>query len=312
MTSTDMLKLAEELEKLDKLRKSTRNACIATAIVIILLAFIFFYFADSSIIFASYQLFFAIVFAGITCEMFDVIRRVRRRYKKLYNAVIVRHSLDQHFEIDEFNSDYGIPIHAINSTNMIRTGNSFKADDFIRGKYKGIGFMQSDVLMEDRATIFDNIKSKPITYFKGRWMIFEFNKRFKCDLLIYEKSFLFSKTKFSVFDRSGYEKVEFENLSFNENFDCYTDNQTEAFYVLTPQLIEAIESVRQSTNGGLLLCFKNNMLHVGVNCGKWAFEPPIFRKIDIEKLMEEIRSDIFLITKFVDELNLDEKPYKID
>lgn len=313
MIKRDMVRLAENLDRLDKLRRQTRNAYIFTAGVYILMAFIIFRIMDSRYL-ASSTLYYSSIYIAATVGTALPITcaKIRRRYKKLYNAVIVRNSLEQYFEVDEFNSDYGVSRGLIESTNMIRTGNNFKSDDFLKGRYKDINFMQSDVLMEDRASFSEYIKSKPITYFKGRWMIFEFNKRFKCDLLIFEKSFMLRKNKFSIFSGNNYDKIEFESAQFNENFDCYTNNQTEAFYVLTPHLMESIEEIRQKTNGALLLCFKNNMLHVGVNCGKWAFEPPIFSPVDVSRVQGEIDSDIQLITQFVDDLKLDEKVYKID
>ncbi len=312
--ATDLEKLAHNLEKLEKLRKRTRNAYISVVIYFIFLGFVFFLLSRNRYLFAysHFQYLFFILLGPFTAEMFIMCKRIRREYKKLYNAVIVRSSLEQYFEIESFNSDYGIPEHDIKATGMIRTGNSFKADDYLKGKYKDVAFMQSDVLMEDRTSITPYIKSKPVTYFRGRWMIFEFNKRFKCNLKIYENTFVLSNTKFSLFSSDGYQKVEFENAEFNKHFNCYTDNQTEAFYLLTPHLIESIEDIRKNTNGGLLMCFKNNLLHVGVNCGRWAFEPPIFSKIDIAEIQVAIRQDINLITKFVDVLSLDENVYRID
>jgi hypothetical protein len=195
---------------------------------------------------------------------------------------------------------------------MIRTGNCYKTDDLIKGKYKDISFMQSDVLMEDRGNISPYIKTKPITYFRGRWMVFEFNKRFKCDLMVFEKAFMLTGKKHSLILDNSIDKIEFESAAFTSHFDCYTNNQQEAFYVMTPQLMEAIEDLRKNTKGALLLCFKNNVLHVGVNSGKWAFEPPIFSPIDVASVGNEIEQDISLITKFVDGLKLNEKVYKND
>ena len=309
----DMIKLAQDLEELDRLRKNTRNAIIITGAFFVLAVFCIFKLAMHKNL-VSVPLYYAgvYIFAAIFGAMPLTIAKIRRRYKKLYNAVIVRNSLERYFEIEEFNSDYGIPKQLIESTNMIRTGNNYKTDDFISGKYKDIFFMQSDVLMEDRASITEHIKTKPITYFKGRWMVFEFNKRFKCDLMVFEKAFMITGKKHSIALDSSIEKIEFEDSRFNEHFRSYTNNQTEAFYVMTPHMMEAIEQLRENTHGALLLCFKNNMLHVGVNSGKWAFEPPIFSPVDVSSVGEEIDSDIKLITQFVDELKLSDKVYMID
>ncbi len=313
MVNRDMLRLAEDLEKLDKLRRQTRNSIIFAGVFILVMTFCMWKLMspDSPVSLPIYYSSF-FIFASVIGALPVTIGKIRRRYKKLYNAVIVRNSLERYFEIEEFNSDYGIPKSTIDSTNMIRTGNNYRTDDLIRGRYKDIYFMQSDVLMEDRASYSQYIKSKPITYFKGRWMIFEFNKRFKCDLMVFEKSFMITGKKRMLALDSGIEKIEFESAAFTSHFDCFTNNQTEAFYVMTPQLMEALETLRENTSGALLLCFKNNMLHVGVNSGKWAFEPPIFSPIDVSSVGAEIEKDIMLITQFVDGLKLNEKVYKND
>jgi len=313
MVNRDMLRLAENLEKLDKLRRQTRNSIIFAGVIVLLIIFAMFKLASGKAVISA-PLYYSGVY--ILCALIGAmpitIEKIRRRYKKLYNAVIVRTTLERYFEIEEFNSDYGIPKGTIDATKMIRTGNNYKTDDLIKGKYKDIYFMQSDVLMEDRASIAPFVKSKPITYFKGRWMIFEFNKRFKCDLMVFEKAFMLTGKKHSLVLDSKIDKIEFESSQFNEHFDAYTNNQTEAFYVMTPQLMEAVEDLRKDTHGALLLCFKNNMLHVGVNSGRWAFEPPIFSPIDVSSVGSQIDDDIRLITKFVDELKLNEKVYKND
>jgi hypothetical protein len=306
----DLLKLADDLEQLEKLRRQTRNSILFIGFVFLLLIFVGYRMTSGKNI-AFIPIYYAVMCIGMALlgALPLTVAKIRRRYKKLYNAVIVRNSLDRYFEIEEFNSDYGIPQQLIESTNMIRTGNNYKTDDLIRGRYKDIQFMQSDVLMQDRAgaDLYSNRNS--ITYFKGRWMIFEFNKRFKCDLMVFEKAFMITGKKHSLFLKSGIEKVEFESSEFNEHFDSYTNNQTEAFYVMTPHMMEAIEDLRKNTHGALLLCFKNNVLHVGVNSWKWAFEPPIFKSIDVSSVGGEIESDIMLITQFVDGLKLDEKIY---
>ncbi len=313
MNNRDLLKLAENLEKLEKLRKQTRNTVVFTAAVVILIFFFIYRMIYGNIV-AAKPIYYSAIYicAALTGALPLTVAKVRRRYKKLYNSVIVRNSLERYFEVEEFNSDYGIPKQLIDSTNMIRTGNGYKTDDLITGKYKDIFFMQSDVLMQDRAGVSEYFASRSVTYFKGRWMVFEFNKRFKCDLMVFEKALMLTGKKHMLFLKNDIEKIEFESAQFNSHFDAYTNNQTEAFYVMTPHMMEAVESLRESTHGALLLCFKNNMLHVGVNCGKWAFEPPIFHKIDVASVGEEIDSDIRLITQFVDELKLDEKIYKND
>ena len=299
----DLFRLAEKLDELEKLRKACLKTIgvIAVCELIILALVVGFYLLTGVINRLTSALFFLPGLFSYTLA-FD-----RRRYKKVYNSVIVRQSLERYFEIHEFNSDYGIPYGVILGTGMIRQCKYFTANDFLQGTYKDVEFMQSDVIMRTQDP---KVSRSSVTLFSGRWMIFEFNKNFVCDLLIYEKGIRFAK-KGNVFSPDRLEKLQFENMSFNEHFRAYTDNQNDAFYIVTPHIMEMLEEIRENVRGDLIIIFHRNRLHIGVNNYRDAFEPPLFHPIDVQSLTGEIDEDIGLITKMVDGLKLDEKIYKV-
>ena len=74
--------------------------------------------------------------------------------------------------------------------------------------------------------------------------------------------------------------------------------------------MDSMTELHKKTNGALIFCFCRNQLHIGVNNRQDAFEPPIFRPIDVESAISDISYDVSIITRFVDELNLDRKVYK--
>ena len=135
-------KLAENLDELEKLRKSFRNTIIfsiaAAVAVILLIVFLPLESVSEALIRLRYLTNCAIGVMSLGGGM--VAEKKRRRYKKLYNAVIVRTVFERYFEIEEFNSDYGVPVAAIKNTRMIKMGNRYYANDFLSGKYKGIDF----------------------------------------------------------------------------------------------------------------------------------------------------------------------------
>lgn len=237
----------------------------------------------------------------------STINKKKRVYKKLYNEVIVRTVFERYFDIKEFNSDYGIPVSAIKNTRMMKMGNTYSSNDFLRGEYKNIAFSQSDVTISEEH--YTGRQKTSVTYFKGRWMIFDFNKNFDCDLLVHDKSFNYADHRKSLFSKE-FEKIRFENIEFNKTFESYTNNEQEAFYIITPHIMDSMTELREKTNGALIFCFCRNQLHIGVNNRRDAFEPPIFRPIDVESEISDISYDVSIITRFVDELNLDRKVYK--
>ena len=83
--------------------------------------------------------------------------------------------------------------------------------------------------------------------------------------------------------------------------------------MINPADLNAIESamiLKEQTEGRLLLCFVGGFLHVAVNSGHNAFEPPVFRRINGEELRNGTIHDISVITRFVDALRLDRNLFK--
>ena len=108
------------------------------------------------------------------------------------------------------------------------------------------------------------------------------------------------KVKFyecDIRDRAGLDKV-------------FAENEHEAFYILTPHIMQSLLKLREELKAPILLVFSGGRLHIGVYNGKDAFEGKIFGKIDIEAEKARMLEDLKLITNFVDELSLERDIYK--
>lgn len=233
-----------------------------------------------------------------------------KKYKKAYKEYFVKKSLENIFTDLKYLPAQGISRSVIANTGMMDMGDVYSSNDYIEGKYKNINFIQSDVHIEEEHTTTDsdgNTHTYYVTIFMGRWMIFDFNKEFKANVQVCEKGFgnnrFYSKVK--------YEKIKMESTDFNKKFMVYAQNAHDAFYILTPSLMEKIQKLEERNKGKILLCFINNQLHVGLYDEKDSFEPSsCFKKIDEAKELLKTSTDIEQITMFVDELNLDNDLFK--
>ncbi len=233
----------------------------------------------------------------------------KKAYTKSFKHDLVESILRQTFTELYFEPKRGIPQSTIKSTGMMQMGNRYYSDDYIRGKYKDIGFEQSDICIQNVTS--DGKNTHTVTYFKGRWMIFEFNKEFASDLQVKESGFYYAKRRRGWFTPKDerMNKLKLEDEEFNKGFDVYSSNHHEAYYILTPHIMQSIKTLRDRTHGKLILCFVNSRLHVGVNSNDNAFEAPVFKAIG-EEIVREINQEISIITRFVDELKLDRDIYK--
>ena len=143
-------------------------------------------------------------------------------------------------------------------------------------------------------------------------MIFDFNKEFKANVQVSQKGFGNSKVKrFFGKKEEIFKKVSMESESFNKKFNVFAQNEHDAFYIITPSLMERIERLDENNKGKLLLCFIDNRLHIGIYDGKDSFEPgSVFKEIHEQEAIEKISNEIKVITQFVDELNLDNTLFK--
>lgn len=248
-----------------------------------------------------------IVFGIILTAMLVTLipRKNRIKFDEAYKQYFVKRSLETIFTDLYYSPNQGIPRSVIGNTGMMNTGDIFSSNDYIQGKYKGILFRQSDVDIQEESTDSEG-HTTYYTIFRGRWMIFDFNKPFKANIQVVQKGFGANRVQFSFKKEEKFKKVKMESEDFNKRFKVYAQNELEAFYILTPHIMEKMIKLDEDNNGRLLLCFVNNELHVGVNDGKDSFEyNNFFKPIDEQKELEKTSKDIKQITMFIDELNLD-------
>ena len=187
-------------------------------------------------------------------------------------------------------------------------GHRYSSNDLVIALYKNIKIIQSDVHIEERRERRNskgNRETYWVTLFKGKWMIFDFNKSFKANLQICQKGF-----GDEILNNGLYNNIKMEDQEFNNMFWINAQNDHEAFYILTPSFMEKIKKLSNTIDGTLLLCFVNNKLHVGLHNYDDSFEPDLYKEIDEEKITSEISKDIKQITDFVDDLDLDNNLFR--
>ena len=264
------------LNDLEGKRKKYRNRIFLS---IIIFAIIVYCITSLATVYNDFIIFliFSIII-GVVISIF-LTSGPRKKYSKAYKEYFVLKGLKEIFTDLNYEPESGMPYSIIADTHMMYMGDIYQSNDFISGKYKDVTFSQADVdIQEERETTDSdgNTTTYYVTIFRGRWMIFDFNKEFKANVQVAQKGFgnnivkkrgLFSKKD----DNSYYQNVKMESESFNKRFNVYAQSEHEAFYILTPSLMEKIERLDDNNKGKLLLCFINNRLHIGLYDKKDSF-----------------------------------------
>ena len=237
-----------------------------------------------------------------------IYSRRLKDYKAGYKSVVVNRAAEGMFDSYEYHPEKGYDKDEITATGLMSMGNIYRSEDTIEGSYKGVSFRRADAYI---AQMYSTGKSCYIIEFlNGTWLTFTYNKRFSSDLQIRTSGFKFANTKTGRLFNSEDERrhtFETENMEFNKLFDCTCQNDSEAFYLLTPRLMQMLMLLKDEFNCEFMLGFVQNRLHFAINSGKNNMEPPVFSSTSLEYEVEKVRKELKIITNIVDTLAIDEK-----
>lgn len=233
-------------------------------------------------------------------------------FNKGFKDIFVLESLKKIFDNLNYSPDEGIDYNVIAGTKMMNMGDRYSSNDYFEAEYKDVKVRQADVHIEEEHQTTDSdghTTTTWVTIFKGKWMIFDFNKVFNANVQVSQKGFGNSRIS-NWGEKTKYKKVQMEDSEFNKLFRIFAQDEHDAFYILTPSLMEKIKKLTNDIKGKILLCFIDNQLHVGLYNNEDSFEYNIYKKINEENIYDNISKDIKIITSFVDQLNLDNSLFR--
>lgn len=241
---------------------------------------------------------------------------LKKKYLSIYREECVTQLLNDEFNYFEYHQNEGIDKNVVYDTRMMFEGNRFKSNNQIIGNYHGVNFIQADIkikrtrkLISAISLLFGAFVPTSDTLFKGKWILFEFNKKFSANFQVRDKWITNARVDNSI-GHWNYKFIETENSAFNNKFLVYAYNPHDAFYVLTPRFMEKLLFLSKHIKGRIILCFVDNVLHVGVDNVKPSFRYSIYKKVDQRRFKESLLKDVSVITSFIDELNLENDIFK--
>ena len=233
--------------------------------------------------------------------------KANKQYRSYYKTHYIDAMIKSVIPSGQYQPDQGFPSAMISSTGLIMMGNIYNSEDLITGVYNNVAFQRADVLIQDETTDSEG-HSTTTTYFRGRWMVFESNKYFQADLQILQKGFGYAQKRTGIFTRKTDRRhaIETEDMAFNKEFKCFCQNDQEAFYLLTPILMQGLMKLAAESDGKIMVGFVNNVIHVAIKSNKDSLEPPVFRRISDKDILE-IQREIHAVTSFVEGMRIDNK-----
>lgn len=184
--------------------------------------------------------------------------------------------------------------------------NRVRGSDHIKANYNGLNIELSDIelIEETEETNEDGVTEKSsATHFKGQWLICDFGKELSGEVR------LSASTKY-LRKQNKNNSVEMENEAFNKRFLVIAGNSEEAYYILTPHMMEYILSMADKSGGEVYMSFlRDGKMQIADRTDRDFFELGK-SKANVEKLREKFIGELRWFTDMIDTLRLEDSIYK--
>lgn len=198
-----------------------------------------------------------------------------------------------------YNPKGGIPLSELLEPGLLTKPDRYTTEDYIKASYDGILFEMCDFNFQERRTTTDgrgHTTTTYVTYAKGRYMIFDYQREFNQILKVVEN------TKLGVNTRK-LEKVETESVEFNDKFKTYTSDPLTAFYILTPQIQLKLLELESKFKGSIYFAYMNGKMYVVIADGVSILDVNASKPIT-NVTFETLQSQLLLPASVINELGL--------
>lgn len=184
--------------------------------------------------------------------------------------------------------------------------NKVEGSDHIKAVYNGLNIELSDIELINETETVDadgNTEKNSITNFKGQWLICDFGKELSGEVRL-------SANDKKLRKQHKNDSVEMESETFNNRFLVTANDAQEAYYILTPHMMEYILSMADKSGGEVYMSFqRDGKLHVAVKTGRDFFELGK-SNANVEGLRQKFLGELRWFTDMVDTLRVEDTLYK--
>ncbi|MBR3598386.1 MAG: DUF3137 domain-containing protein [Lachnospiraceae bacterium] len=242
---------------------------------------------------------FLVAFAGGGILAYMANKELKQ-FKHLYKQNFVVGVLNEMFGHVVYNPEYGFSEMEVGQFGITQLGNRYSSEDYIEGECEGVRFRQSDVTI--KRVVRSGKSTHTYVHFNGRMFEFECPMSNNTSTLVFSKNYQYPGHGIGM----RYEKIELENAAFNKQFKVKSIDSIDAFYILTPQMMECVQNI-QRKGGTVGLHFVKDKLYLGINAGgQGAFDANMNRPLVYVDEVEKIKRDAAVIFDIIRTLKLDE------
>ena len=243
-----------------------------------------------------------------------------RNLKALEGEYVVKAILAERVEISEYSPNKYIGKKFVDNCAILPYYDKISGSDYVAGKYRGVWFRFSDLLLEYEKTCRNSngkTSKQLVTIFQGQVIHMELGKNIGGYVSIRErrdtgrKKSLTSKAVgglvngiLNVVNQDKSENIETENAEFNSKFKINTSDGQLAFYILTPQFMESAMRLDALAGGYTNISFSGSGVTITLNNNRDSFEMKhqLVSSRQLERYRQRFRDEFTVILEIFDEI----------
>lgn len=300
---------ADMVELVDASRRARTKGIVKTVIgiLIMLLAFLLAEDKEEGDLLYSAGVIVTVIGGGFLCAGLITLKGYKGHIKEQLSRSVVPQVLSEIFDDVEYDAYRHISPEVIHASGAFPFAyDKVSGGDYIKASYRGVGLELCDLMLEEevRTTSTDSDGNSTSDtsnriVFVGQWLILDFHKELSADLGVFEGL------------RKQYDQIETENAEFNKRYGISCDSVHDAFYILTPNMMEHIMAMDRRAGGKVYLRFlRDGKIHVAVHSRRDHFEVGNLNDADLATLQLKFRSEVRYVTELIDALLAVDTLYK--
>jgi hypothetical protein len=225
------------------------------------------------------------------------------KLKKEFKTTFLKNMFQELIPGIQYKPYEGLSKQVVYDGEFLKKADRYHSEDFLEGKIDDVDFISSDVRLEERHVrrTKNGTQVYYVPYFIGRVFRFDFHKELVGRLQVLEKGSPYSRFRFN--------RVKLESIDFNQKFRTFAEDEHTAFYIITPDIMEAMFEVEKRNPGVIRFSFKDQQLYIALNNNKNTFELKLFKAISTEEI-EMFKKDLLTIKDFITTLKLNNNIFK--
>jgi hypothetical protein len=306
--------LIEDVNKLEDKRKKLKNKLLFIYFIMlwnsIAIYFIFFHNSQNSID----GIFFTIAIL-VSLGIF-IYKYMKKDYRSEFKEYIIKPLIKQIDSNLNYSSNLHISKTIFTDSKLFTYPDKFSGNDFTIGTIEKTQIQFSDIHAQKKYKDSKG-KTKYSTIFQGLFIVADFNKNFYGTTIVLPD---FAQNSFGDLigtwlqskNTSRGELVKMDSVEFEKEFVVYSDDQIEARYILSQNLMELILKFKKKSKNDIYISFTKNKLHIAIDYKKDLFEPTVFTSLLDETLIFEYIEILSLVIGCVEELRLNRRIWSKD